>query len=240
MEAIDLTDRSSAKGGSVPLGGELAIPSGEGPWPGLVMIHEAFGLDEVMRGHAERLAGAGFLTLAVDLFSAGGPLRCLVATMSALMKGRGRALADIDTARQWLTASAHCTGKVGVIGFCMGGGFALLTASGGFDASAPNYGQVPRHAERALAGACPIVASYGGRDRTLKGAAAKLEKALTDLGVVHDVKEYPGAGHGFLNDAETGPRPLRPLLRVAGVGPDPEAAREAWPRIEAFLAEHLR
>ena len=240
MEAIDLTELSAAQGGSKPLRGELAIPSGEGPWPGLVMIHEAYGLDEVMRDHAERLAGAGFLTLAVDLYSAGGAVRCLVATMSALMKGQGRALADINTARQWLAASTRCTGKVGVIGFCMGGGFALLTANQGFDASAPNYGQVPRRAQQALAGACPIVASYGGRDRTLKGAAAKLEKALTELGVVHDVKEYPTAGHGFLNDAETGPRPLRPLLRVAGVGPDPEAAREAWPRIEAFLAEHLR
>jgi carboxymethylenebutenolidase len=70
-------------------------------------------------------------------------------------------------------------------------------------------------------------------------AAAKLEQALTNAGVVHDVKEYPTAGHAFLNDAENGPRVLRPLFRVAGVGPEPTAAADAWQRIERFFAMHL-
>ena len=56
---------------------------------------------------------------------------------------------------------------------------------------------------------------------------------------MHDVKVYPTAGHAFLNDAEVGPRPLRPLFRVAGIGPDPAASRDAWQRIESFFAEHL-
>lgn len=240
MTDLDLTDLSAPRGGSDPLHGFLATPDGDGPWPGLVMIHEVFGLDDVMLRHAERLAGAGYLTLAVDLFSAGGAFRCLVSTMRAMLNGEGRAFADIEAARQWLTRSPRCTGNVGVIGFCMGGGFALLTANRGFAAAAPNYGPLPRDPDHALVGACPVVASYGGRDITLKNAAAKLERALTDVGVVHDVKEYPTAGHTFLNDAEVGPRPLRPLLRVAGMRPDPEASVDAWKRIEAFFAQYLR
>ena len=114
-------------------------------WPAVVMIHEIFGLDDVMRGHADRLAGFGYLTLAVDLFSAGSTARCLVATMTAMMRGRGRAFADISAAHDYLAGSPDCTGKIGVIGFCIGGGFALLTANNGFDAAAVNYGQLPRH-----------------------------------------------------------------------------------------------
>lgn len=239
MADLDLTDTSAQPSGSQPLRGYLAVPAGNGSWPGVVMIHEIFGLNDMMRRHADRLAQAGFLTLAVDLFSAGGTFRCLVSTMRAMTKGQGRAFDDIETARQWLSASPQCTGKIGVIGFCMGGGFALLTASRGFDAAAPNYGQLPRDLNTAVIGACPLVASYGGRDQTLQHAAARLEAALTAAGVVHDVKEYPTAGHAFLNDAEAGPRPLRPLLRVAGMGPDPEASVDAWQRIEAFFAQHL-
>jgi carboxymethylenebutenolidase len=63
---------------------------------------------------------------------------------------------------------------------------------------------------------------------------------LDRLGVAHDVKEFPHAGHAFLNDVETGPKALRPLFRVMGVGPDPESAPEAWQRIEGHFAEHLR
>ena len=68
----------------------------------------------------------------------------------------------------------------------------------GFDASAPNYGPLPNDAEEVLRGACPVVASYGRRDVGLRGTAARLESTLTRLGVDHDVKEYPDAGHSFL------------------------------------------
>lgn len=240
MSDLDLTPLSAQRGGSQPLHGYLSRPAGEGPWPGVVLVHEVFGVDEAMRLHAERLAAAGYLTLAVDLYSAGGARRCLVATMRAMTSGHGRAFTDIETARSWLTEAPDCTGRIGVIGFCMGGGFALLTAPTGFAAAAVNYGQLPRDLDTAVEGACPVVGSYGGSDRTLRGAAAKLDGALTRAGVVHDVKEYPGAGHAFLNDEENGPRLLRPLLRVAGMGPEPVAAADAWKRIEAFLAEHLR
>ena len=240
MTDIDLSALASARNGSPSLRGYLSTPSGPGPWPGVVLIHEIFGLDDVMRRHADRLAGLRYLTLAVDLFSSGGTARCLVATMTTMRRGHGRAFADISAARDYLTGSIDCTGKIGVIGFCMGGGFALLTAHNGYAAAAVNYGQLPRELDAAVAEACPIVASYGRRDRSLRGAAGRLEGALEKAGVSHDVKEYPHAGHAFLNDAEAGPRALRPLLRVAGIGPEPESAKDAWKRIETFFAAHLQ
>jgi carboxymethylenebutenolidase len=239
MTEIDLSDLAAGRDGSRPLRGYLASPAGPGPWPAVVMIHELFGLDDVMRGHADRLARLGYLILAVDLFSAGGTARCLVTTMTAMIRGHGRAFGDIRAARDYLAASSDCTGKIGVIGFCLGGGFALLTAGDGYDAASVNYGQLPRHLDETLAGACPIVASYGGRDRSLRGAAGRLDAALEKAGVIHDVKEYPAASHAFLNDAEVGPRALRPLLRVAGIGPEPKSAKDAWGRIERFFGTHL-
>ncbi len=213
----------------------VAVPVGEGPWPGVVVIHEAFGLTDDTRAQADRLAAAGFLAVAPNLFTAGG-VRCLRSTFSSMLNGTGPAFGDIDATRRWLAAREDCTGRVGVIGFCMGGGFALAAASTGFAASATNYGRLPKNAPEVLRGACPIVASYGGSDRALPGAAAKLETMLTDLGVTHDVTEYPGAGHSFLNET-TGP--LAALLKVAGIGHHQPSADVAWKRILAFFDSHL-
>jgi carboxymethylenebutenolidase len=240
MTHVDLGGTGTAAGGSKNLRGYLATPTGTGPFPGVVMIHEAFGLTDQIRRHADRLAAAGYLTLAVDLYSDGGPRRCLVGTMKSMMTGEGRVFADIASARSWLQASPLSNGRTGVIGFCMGGGFALLAANDGFDAASVNYGRLPRDLEPALRGACPLVANYGAQDRTLRGAAARLESALAAAGVEHDVREFPTAGHSFLNDQEEGPRALRPLARVMGIGPDPAAAPEAWRRIEDHFARHLR
>ena len=240
MPTVDITNVAARLGGSQRLTGFLATPPGDGPWPGVVVVPEIWGLNDVSRRHAGRLASLGDLTLAVDQYSDGGVRRCLVPTMRALVTGRGRPLIDIDAARQWLTLSPECTGRVGIIGVCSGGGFALLTAATGFGVASVNYGQLPQHLDATLAQACPIVASYGKRDHSLRGAAGKLERALNRAGVVHDVKEYPSAGHSFLNDEDTGPRVLRPLERVVmGAGPEPAAAADAWRRIEAFFASHL-
>ncbi|WP_432198165.1 dienelactone hydrolase family protein [Streptomyces sp. bgisy027] len=237
---VDLTHLSATSGGSRRLTGHLARPHGPGPWPGVVVVHEALGVDDVMLRQTERMARAGYLTLMPDLFTDGGVARCLVPTMRAALSGRGRAYQDIEAARSILADHPDCTGRIGLIGFCMGGSFALMAAgSGTFDAASANYGRLPKDLDQSLNGACPVVASYGGRDRMLKGAAAKLDDALKRLDVTHDVKEYPQAGHSFLNDVEVGPRTLRPLLRVGGIGPHPESAADAWQRIEAFFGEHL-
>ena len=227
-------------GGSAGLKAVLAIPAGDGPWPGVVLVHEAFGLTDVMRHQAVRMAEAGYLALMPDLFTEGGTRKCLVGTFRALSAGAGRAFVDIESARVFLSERGDCTGRIGVLGFCMGGGFALATATRGFDVSSVNYGRLPKDLDDHLLGACPIVGSFGGADRSLVGAAAALDSSLARLGIEHDVKEYPGAGHAFLNDAETGPRMLRPMLkRILGAGPDPVAAADAWTRIEAFFGEHL-
>jgi carboxymethylenebutenolidase len=227
---------------SPQLRGILAVPEGEGPWPGVVMVHEVFGIDESMRAAAKRLAEAGFIALMPDLFSMGGARRCLTRTFRDLTAGTGRAFADIEAARLALIARDDCTGRIGVIGFCMGGGFALVTAAGhGFDASSVNYGRLPKDLEHTIEGACPIVGSYGARDKSLKGAAVKLESALATAEIPHDVKEYPDAGHAFLNSAPAGNAVTRALMkRILGLGPEPEAAADAWGRIDAFFGEHLR
>jgi carboxymethylenebutenolidase len=85
----------------------------------------------------------------------------------------------------------------------MGGGYALaLAPDRGFSASSTNYGGCPKDAEQWLRGVCPIVASYGGKDHSPMGASAagRLERVKTKVGVDHDIKVYPEASHGFLND----------------------------------------
>ncbi len=222
-----------------PVPGYLAVPAGAGPWPGVVVIHEMFGLDDDIRRHADRLAQWGYLTLAPDFFAWGRWFACLRAAFRELRGGEGRMFDDIDAARGWLADRDDCTGRVGVLGFCMGGGFALLAAPRSpFAAASVNYGQVPADAERVLAGACPLVGSYGGRDRGLRGAAARLEGALEQLGIAHDIKEYPEAGHSFMN-RHHGPA-FAALGAVLGAGFDGPAAGDAWGRIMAFFDAHLR
>ena len=238
-DLIDLEITTDIAGASENLQGVFGMPRGAGPWPAVVVVHEAFGVTDVMRRQVARLVESGYLVLMPNLFTEGGPRKCLTATFRSLASGEGRAYLDIEAARQMLLSRDDCTGNVGVIGFCMGGAFALMTATRGFDAASANYGMLPADLDTALAGACPIITSYGADDKTLKGASAKLEASLTRVGVPHEVYEYAGAGHAFLNDAESGPRLTRPLMRVAGMGPRPEQAKVAWARIDAFFEKYL-
>jgi carboxymethylenebutenolidase len=220
------------------LRGYLAQPRGSGPWPGVVVIMDALGLSDDIRLAAERLAQAGYLALAPDLYSGRG-LRCVMATIKASRSGQGPAYADIEAARGWLSQRSDCTGRIGIIGFCMGGGFALLSAPRSeFAAASVNYGEVPADAEARLAGACPIVASYGKRDRAMPGRAARLEQALDAIGVEHDVKEYPDAGHSFMNRINAGPA-LGPVLKFVGGNYHHESAEDSWRRILDFFDRHL-
>ncbi|MFC6696842.1 dienelactone hydrolase family protein [Nocardioides daphniae] len=114
----------------------------------------------------------------------------------------------------------------------------------GFDASAVNYGGCPSDAPDWLPRACPVVGSFGAEDRSPLGARAgeRLEELLTAYDVPHDVKIYPGVGHGFMNDHA--PRDqtllLRFLARVSGTRYDEAATVDARRRIVAFFDEHLR
>lgn len=230
--------------GTATLAAYLAVPSGAGPWPGVVVVHDAVGFRGDVKDQADRLAAEGYLAIAPSLYSRGGGIRCVVSTLMAAQRGtRGTAVADIDAARGELTGRSDCTGRIGVIGFCMGGSFALMSAVGSdFEAASVNYGVVPKDAERALAGACPVVASYGGKDRSLRGAAGRLDSALTALDVPHDVKEYPTVGHSFLNELPGFmTSQMNPMNLVMGVASrDPKAVEDAWNRIHAFFDLHLR
>jgi len=112
--------------GSTP--GYLAVPAGSGPWPGVVVIHESWGLNADIRAHADRLAVSGYLALAPDLYGGKSWLRCIRGVFRQLHAGSGPAFDALDAARGWLAARPDCTGRTGVIGFCLGGGFALLCA----------------------------------------------------------------------------------------------------------------
>lgn len=227
------------EGASPGLKGVLGIPEGSGPWPAVVVLHELFGVDEEMRKQVAHIASLGYLALMPDLFTSGGMMKCIRTTMKSLQSGTGRAYRDIEAARLWLAARDDTTQGVGVIGFCMGGGFAIMTVAD-FDVAAINYGILPKDLDEAFEHSCPVVASYGGKDVTLKGAAEKIELTLTKHGVEHDVKEYPNAGHVFMNDKLNGFPWLRPIVRVMNFGPEPTSASDAWKRIDAFLGAHLR
>lgn len=141
---------------------------------------------------------------------------------------------------RWRPASPACTGTVGTIGYCMGGGFALLLAGRpGWTAASVNYGMVPANVADVLRGACPVLATFGGKDRSLPGAADTLTAAADAAGANVQVHEYPRAGHGFINRL-VAVSPLTPLLKVMGVGYDHDAAADAKRRILAFFDQHLR
>jgi carboxymethylenebutenolidase len=217
----------------------LAVPFGSpGPWPGVVVIHEAFGLNADIRGHADRLAALGYLSLAPDLNGGKSWLRCIRGMFRQLRAGSGPAFDVLDACRGWLAEREDCTGKTGVIGFCMGGGFALLCAPRGeYAAAAVNYGEVPADAETVLAGSCPVIANYGGRDPMGTAHPERLDAALTALGVPHDVKVYPEAGHSFMSPK---PASMAPLTTLARLKYDKEAAEDAWQRIFAFFGTYLK
>lgn len=212
----------------------LEVPDGTGPWPGVVVVHDLAGLSPDIRAITRRVADNGFLALAPDLFSGSNPVQCVRTLMREVIGRDGKGVADILAARDALTARDDCTGAVGVVGFCLGGGFALAVSPEGFDAAAPFYPSVLPLYDRLTEGACPIVASYGARDPLNLGNAKRLRRSLDRQGIEHDIKVYPGVGHSFANQM-----PGQPVLRVTGFGYDAAAADDAFGRVFTFFREHL-
>ena len=221
-----------------PLPAYQVRPTGDGPWPGVVVVHDAMGMSRDAKRITDRFAASGYLAIAPALYHRGNRVLCVVRTLQAFRNGEGTAVDDLIAARDHLAADPQCTGKIGIVGFCMGGGFCLvLGPSGAFDASAPNYGEWPKYISN-IANSCPTLASYGGQDRMLQGAAAKLQAILRENDVPRDIKEYPAVGHSFMNQFPT-PGPLKFIERVAGLSYSEPEAEDAWQRILAFFGDHL-
>lgn len=225
-----------ADGTTMP--GALTVPAGPpGPRPALLMIYEIFGLNDEMRRVARELAAEGYVVLIPDLL-ARGPLKpiCVGRALRTMRSGSGRELDDLESARQWLVRRPEVDpDRVGTIGFCLGGGFALLlAATGRYRVSAPFYGRtvdLPR--------ACPMVASFGGRDaETNDGYPERLAADLERLGVPHDVKTYPDAGHSFHTRTPGLIGWVGARLPIHAEYHEP-SARDAHRRVVAFLREHL-
>jgi carboxymethylenebutenolidase len=233
----------------IPTGGRelpaaFALPSGTGRHPAVVVIHELFGLNDDIRAIAGRFADAGYVAIAPDFLAGLGPRPlCIVRFAQGLGRvGTGRPYRQLAAVRRWLATRPEVDARrVGVAGFCIGGGLALLYAEAAADLAvvAPFYAPVTTDAERDARRLCPTVASYGGRDAIFGGMGARLEAALTSAGVEHDIKTYPSAGHSFMSRHDglsgwLGPRtPLRARY-------DARAADDAWRRVLTFFAKHLQ
>ncbi len=215
----------------------VSRPNDGGPHPGMVMTFEATGLHVEMQRLADETAAAGYVVIAPDLYARGNAVLCFARLMQDLKAEKGRGVDDLLAARTWLRAQPFVDPeRIATMGFCLGGGFALVLAKTGlFKVAADFYGEPPQ----ALDGACPVVASYGGRDEVMTPHVPALEAELQRLAIPNDVKVYPAAGHSFMN---TQPNALMGLLLknlpVHGEY-DPQAAGDAMNRMLAFLEKYV-
>jgi carboxymethylenebutenolidase len=216
-------DRAQLKGGAY-----LALPDGNGPHPGVVVIHEAYGLNDNIKDISRRFADSGYAALAVDLFSDRNRAICMARYMTGMLRGSvNRAgVPDLKSALTHLAEQPEVDPKrIGAIGFCMGGSFAIAWActDDRLKAIAPFYAANPRPLE-AVRRLCPVVGSYPDKDFTTKAGRA-LDVALDQYGIPHDIKIYPGASHSFFNDRSP--------------AHNKEAAADSWSRVLSFFGTHL-
>ena len=220
MISFDSEDRT--------LEGYLVRPAAaQGDAPGVLVIHEIFGLTEPIKAVAERFAAAGYVALAVDLFAHQNKALCMARMMQGVFTSSLEHQGVRDT-RAALSVLGELPGvdasKLGAIGFCLGGSLAIALACTDtrVKAVAPYYGFNPRPLE-AVRRACPVVGSYPEKDPTAKQGLA-LDKELASASIPHDIKVYPGAHHSFA---------------TAGPAFDAVASVDAWNRVMTFFDEHV-
>ena len=224
--------------------GELALPEGEGPHPGVVLIPDVGGLSELYEEFAARLAGAGLVALALDKYSRGEEpdLSSLETTLKFLRElPDPQVLGDVQAAIDYLAARPETAGRaIGLMGFCVGGKYTILSACSlrGIAAAVPWYGMLrvaeidaanPEHPLEAIPRlGCPLLAIFGEDDSLVPQTDVtelrrRAEASSRDVEIV----VYPGAGHAFANSRR--PDAYRP-----------EAAEDAWRRTLGFFERHLR
>src|SRR6202049_806524 len=209
-------------------GGYLALPDSNGPHPGVVIIHEAYGLNDNIKDIAGRFAEQGYAALAVDLFSDRNKAVCMARYMAGMLVGSVQryGIADLKASLTHLAAMPEVDPeRIGAIGYCMGGSFAIAWActDSRLKAIAPYYAANPRPLD-AVQRLCPVVGSYPEKDFST-AAGRTLEVALGRYGIAHDIKIYPGADHSFFNDR------ARAYNKAA--------ADDSWTRVLGFFATHL-
>ncbi len=210
--------------------GYLAVPSGRGPWPGVVVIQEWWGLNDNIRDIADRLANEGFVALAPDLYYGETAYEPDDARKLSMALQYPAALRVIQAAVDYLSNIASVSPKkIGLVGFCMGGGLAWHGAAKleGIGAAVPCYGGGPEMTPEEAAGIkAPILAIYGELDKGVSPQVARQRAALMDAaGVQQETVIYPGAHHAFMNDQ-------RPAYH-------PEAAEDAWQRTVSHFRQNL-
>lgn len=208
----------------------VSYPANAGPHPGVVVIQEIFGLNDNIRDVCRRLAREGYAALAIDLYSGGFKPLCIVQTLRAVLSANtdNYGTRHLRNALTYLGQQAYAdASRLGAIGFCMGGNFALALANEDkrLKTIAPFYGLTPKPLKTNVSGLCPVVGSYPGKDFTAK-QGVKLDADLTAANIPHDIKVYPDAKHSFMNDSQS--------------SYNPEAAADAWQRTLAFFGEHLQ
>jgi carboxymethylenebutenolidase len=196
--------------------------------PGLLVIHEIFGLNDNIRAIAEQFAQQGYAALAVDLFSNRNRAFCMLQAMHGMIFRplNNPLLSDLQSTIAFLQKQPGVDpSRIGAVGFCMGGGYALQLAvtDKGMKAASVFYGAVPKPLE-AFAQSCPIAGSYPDKDLTTQGAR-ELDAVLEKNEIPHDIKFYEKTQHSFFNQQRT------PF--------EVEASKDAWQRMLSFFSEHL-
>lgn len=181
--------------------GYRAQPAASGKHPGVIVIHEIFGLTDHIKDVTRRLAKVGFVAVAVDLASRAGGTGKAENIMGALTQGPvADRVADLNAGVDFLEEQPAYNGKLGVVGFCFGGGMTLSFASAQpkLLAAVPYYGPTPQPASALSATRAAILAHYGETDARVNAGIPDLETALA--GKTFEKRIHPGAGHAFNND----------------------------------------
>jgi len=215
------------------IGAYITRPKADEKFPAVIVIHGNSGIDDHIRDVARRIAKAGYVALAPDLLSRQGGTASFP-TSDAASEGIRRLdeeliMKDLAGAVNFLRSQSFVRPKIGVTGFCWGGGRALLftTRSKDLAAAVVYYGSNPRDLEDVKNITAAVLGHYGGADERITSGVPKLEEAMKKYGKSFEYKIYAGAPHSFNND--TNDRSYRA-----------EAAKEAWGRTLEFFKKHLQ